>query len=362
MLTMERPKTMKLESCPADETLHAYLLGETDDGVSDSIDLHLTKCTACNERLEALELNTESGSVESIEQNLLAAAIAAVKQTPSETIPDSVGSYRLLQEIGRGGMGRVYLGEHLSLKKRVAIKLLSNSLGNRQAIERFEREVQAIGRLNHPSIVTATDADTTGPNPFLVMEFIDGVDLATFLRKHGPLPIAEACEIIRQVAVALQHAHHVPMVHRDIKPSNIMIDGNGRVKLLDFGLVQLKSSPHESSELTSAGQCLGTLDYMSPEQAEQSSQIEPRSDLYSLGVTLYRLLSSRFPLNFLASQSVLQKLAIIQKHQLTPIQTWKPELPDQLAKLVMSMIAKDPSQRPMNAATARIVLHLSRPG
>ena len=154
-------------------------------------------------------------------------------------MPEMLGEYQLLEELGRGGMGRVYKALHTKLDRVVAVKVLPRGrVGDQKAIARFEREMKAVGRLAHPNIVQAYDAREIDGTPVLIMEFVDGLDLAEIVRRVGPLPVADACELVRQTALALQCAHEHGLVHRDIKPSNIMLARSGEVKLLDLGLAR----------------------------------------------------------------------------------------------------------------------------
>jgi eukaryotic-like serine/threonine-protein kinase len=165
-----------------------------------------------------------------------------------------------------------------------------------------------------------------------------------------PMKIPDVCEIGRQIALGLAHAHAMGMVHRDIKPSNVMLDDGGDVKLLDFGLVLLNRWESPIGELTTVGQFLGTLDYMAPEQAESSGSVDHRSDLYSLGATLFRLLTGQLPLAMLPSQSPMEKLRVLTNHQPLRIATLRKEIPADLGKLIDQLLQTDPRQRPASAA------------
>src|SRR5262249_31507580 len=170
---------------------------------------------------------------------------------------------------------------------------------------RFRQEVRAAAKLHHPNIVTAFDAEQVGPLTVLVMEYVDGRTLADHLTDRGPVPVAEACEYARQAALGLAHAHALGMVHRDVKPANLMLTPDGRVKILDFGLARFLSEEvgadrsddpaAADSSLTRTGACMGTVDYMAPEQAEDARSADGRSDVYALGATLYHLLAGRPP-------------------------------------------------------------------
>jgi len=207
-----------------------------------------------------------------------------------------IGHYKLLAKLGQGGMGAVYTALHTKLDKVVALKVLpAEKLRDEHAVARFEREMKAVGRLTHNNIVVAHDAGEADDKHYLVMEHVAGTDVGHLARRIGKLPVAEACEIIGQAAEGLQHAYENNLVHRDIKPSNLMLANDGTVKLLDLGLARLESQERMSDELTSTGQLMGTMDYMSPEQAVDTHAVDIRADIYSLGATFYKLLAGRAP-------------------------------------------------------------------
>jgi serine/threonine protein kinase len=256
-----------------------------------------------------------------------------------------VGQYRVLERIGCGGMGSVYRAEHSQLKKVVALKLIPIQWSHPQTLQRFEREIRAAGQLQHPGIVTATDAGTQSGMQYLAMEFVDGLDLGRLSRSISPIPTADACEIARQLSLALSHAHQLGIIHRDIKPSNVMLDSQGRVKLLDFGLVHFHRWDGPVGELTTVGQFLGTLDYMAPEQAERSEVVDARSDLYSLGATLFKLLTGQTPLAMTPHQSPIEKLKRLSQHQPIQLQTLRPDLPSELCDVVNRLLSTQPESR-----------------
>ncbi len=219
------------------------------------------------------------------------ATAAAAGRTPGARRP--LPNYELGEQIGAGGMGTVYKATHIWLGRPVAVKFISKeALGDPEAIARFAHESRAIGRLDHANIVRATDAGCVGGAHFLVTEFVDGCDLARLVKTAGPLRAADACEIVRQAALGLQHAHEQQLVHRDVKPSNLLLNRAGIVKLLDFGLARLASN---QTTLTTTGQMIGTLDFLAPEQASDARRVDIRSDIYSLGCTLYYLLTGQPP-------------------------------------------------------------------
>ena len=213
-----------------------------------------------------------------------------------------LGPYKILDQLGQGGMGRVYKAIHQTMNRVVALKVLTPQLVNTERAQQlFLREVQAAAQLSHPNIVLAYDANEVDGRHFLAMEFVDGPNLERYVKKHGPLPVGLACEIVFQAANGLQHASDKGMVHRDIKPANLLLQqeaGNDtiQVKILDFGLARL---PHRcrrrQDDLAKENTVMGTPDFLSPEQSRNLHEIDVRSDIYSLGCTFYYLLTGEVP-------------------------------------------------------------------
>ncbi len=260
--------------------------------------------------------------------------------------PLRLGQYRLLDRLGQGGMGAVYRAEHLRLKRDVAIKVLSPAQANDpRAAARFQLEMEVVGRIDHPNVVRATDAGEEAGVHYLVMELIDGIDLAGLLARRGPLPVAEACEVVRQAAAGLQAAHDHGLVHRDVKPSNLMLTAAGRVKVLDLGLALLRPGARPADGLTGVGEVMGTAEYMAPEQWTETHAVDGRADVYSLGCSLYALLTGGPPFQDTGGSSPRIMLA----HQVTPaplVTDHRPDVPRPLAALLARMLAKDPADRP----------------
>ncbi len=251
--------------------------------------------------------------------------------------------YRILRELGRGGMGVVYQAEQTMMDRRVAIKVINKSLlDHPDALERFGREVKAAARLTHPNIVIAFDAEQVGDLHMLVMEYVEGQSLDQVLRRHGPLPVAHACHYVRQAALGVQYAFERGMVHRDIKPANLMLAPRSQVKILDFGLAKVISEATAQLSLTASGAYMGTPEYCAPEQATDARQADTRADIYSLGCTLYALLAGRPP--FQGDVAVLTALAHMSKEP-TPLPEVRPEVPAELWAVVARTLAKDPAQR-----------------
>jgi eukaryotic-like serine/threonine-protein kinase len=268
-----------------------------------------------------------------------------------------LGSYVLLERLGEGGMGQVFKARNWKLGRVVALKLIRKErLDNPDAIHRFEREVRSAAALSHPNIVHADDADHVGGTHLLVIEYVEGTDLAKLVKKNGPLPVAQACEYIRQAALGLQHAHERGMVHRDIKPANLLLTADGKtVKILDMGLArfdQPAGDDEKSSTMTQEGMVMGTPDYIAPEQAVESHTVDIRADLYSLGCTFYFLLTGRVPFR---GGTFIQKINRHQFEEPPAIEGLRPEVPQEVAAIVRRLMAKKPDDRyqtPAEVATA----------
>lgn len=254
-----------------------------------------------------------------------------------------LGHYQLLREIGGGGMGRVYEAVHTRLKRRVAVKMLSpHRLSDEATVRRFYHEMEAVGALDHPHIVQATDAGEAGGIPYLVMEFVDGRSLAEVLAERGRLSVRETCLLLRQAALGLEHAHRHGLVHRDIKPSNLLWTQEGQIKICDLGLARLRRDALSADELTTSRTLLGTVHYMAPEQADGMKNADHRADLYSLGCTAFHLLAGR---------TVYQgpgPPAVLLAHQRQPVPSLRelrPEVPVELDRLIRRSLAKNPDDR-----------------
>jgi len=274
----------------------------------------------------------------------------------TEPILGRIGGYRLLVELGHGGMGTVYQALHPHLEKIVALKVLRSHLtSDPTAVARFRREMRAVGKLDHPNIVRATDAGEEGGTHFLVMDFVLGADLSRVIKQVGALPSPEACEIVRQAALALQHAHQHALVHRDIKPSNLMLTHEGSVKLLDLGLVRLQSDQPSGVDAVSHSLPLGTPDFMAPEQIDGDAPVDIRADIYSLGCTLYALLTGCAPYEDGRHLSPIAKIVAHLHEQSPDVRVLRPDLPEDLAGILDRMLAKAPQDRfstPLEVAVA----------
>ncbi|MDO4570602.1 MAG: serine/threonine-protein kinase [Planctomycetia bacterium] len=260
-----------------------------------------------------------------------------------------LGQYKLLRSIGAGGMSSVYLAVHTILERQVAIKVLPKSrvTSDTSYLERFLLEAQAVAALDHPNIVRAYDVDSEGDSIYyLVMEFIDGPDLLSLVKKEGPMNVYRAAKYIRQAATGIHHAHLAGLIHRDMKPANLLVDKDDVVHVLDLGLARFTDEERSSLTLTYDENVLGTADYLAPEQARNSHNVDARADIYGLGCTLYYLLTGHvpFPVGTLA-----QRIAAHQKRMPTPIREERPEVPEDLAQICWKMMAKDPNDRQQSA-------------
>jgi serine/threonine protein kinase len=268
-----------------------------------------------------------------------------------------LGQHVIQDQVGKGSVGRVYRATHRAMNRTVAIKVISADVTKSSAARQtFHREVRAAARLNHPHIVTAFDANEVGDRFYLVMEFVDGPTLETLVRERGPLPWPEACEVIRQVAVGLQHAHDQGMVHRDIKPANLLVSRVSPsmpgcvVKIADFGIAKL--SPALADAPPAIG-LTGTPDYVAPEQAYNAQSADHRADLYSLGCVFYFLLTGQPPF---AGGDTAEKVRRHQCESAPSIERLRPDLPPTVAEVVTRLLAKDPKQRIATASALAEVL------
>jgi serine/threonine-protein kinase len=276
-----------------------------------------------------------------------------------------LGQYRILDQLGRGGMGRVFKAEHLAMKRVVALKVLAPKLMETdRARTLFLREAQAAAKLVHPNVVAAFDAGEVHGHFFLVLEFVDGPNLDQLVRKLGPLPVNVACDYIKQTANGLQAAHALGMVHRDIKPANLLVQrldpgyadsagsqehSPGLIKISDFGLARLHAPSAGATVVdpgsticTTRNSVMGTPDFLSPEQARDLHETDIRSDLYSLGCTLYYLLTGQVPY---PGGSALEKLIRHNAEQPAPLENFRSDVSAQVIDIVQRLMHKDPKER-----------------
>ena len=353
-------------TCLNDDQLQAVVRGTLSETEIAEIETHLECCEHCQRSLDVMETPLfvpDQGEPEILRQQWreMAPRMAASMKAGMSAVDlpsafdtgslPSIEGYDVVGLLGRGGMGTVFDAVHQKLHRSVAIKVLPDTAATDPKLrDRFSREMQVIGQLDHANIVKAYDAGEKKGRCFLVMERIDGVTVAQIANRGPSLSVADACEIIRQAACGLGHAHEKGLVHRDIKPSNLMVTVDGIVKILDLGLAR-HSPGHEAlpSELTASGQILGTIDYMSPEQVHGERDVDHAADLYGLGATLYRLVAGRPVFHGAKHDTTFRKLSAIIGEDPVPVQSLQPQVPDPLAELISRMIAKDPQDRPKQA-------------
>jgi serine/threonine-protein kinase len=280
-----------------------------------------------------------------------------VKSPSSFKVGRILGKCQILELIARGGMGSIYVAKHIFLQRMVTVKLLKWSLSDllERSMEAFERGAQALARLNHPNIATIYDIDEENGRPYVVMEYVDGQDVASILKKKGPFKPSIAIAIARDVSRALEHAHANGVIHRDIKPSNILISKKGQVKVIDFGLAVEIANPRIADQTYIEG----TLHYLSPEQAE-GKPVDGRSDIYSLGVSLYEMLCGTRPFEGRTESSIMRKHLDWRRPTL-PIK--ESGTPSALQSILQKMLARYPEDRypDAHAVTEELCRYLRRP-
>lgn len=263
--------------------------------------------------------------------------------------------YVVLDKLGAGGMGVVLKAWHRRMDRTVAVKILpASSMQSPEAVQRFYHEARAAARLSHPNIVTAFDASEHQGMHYLVMEYVEGPDLATLVKRSGGLPVEQAVDYTLQTARGLQYAHKQGVIHRDVKPANLLLDREGTVKILDMGLAHITTAG-DGERLTQGAQAMGTCDYMAPEQAEDARFADQRSDIYSLGCTLYRLLSAKAPY---AGETPIQVLLAHRDKPIPPLRATRDDVPAELDAIYHKMVAKRPEDR--YATMAEVIASLER--
>ena len=359
---------------PTHQQLAAFLWGQLDNVEQAAIESHVAVCAVCCKILGEIPDDTMLGRLREAGKSSGVPVVLSSKAAQLPTELRDHPRYKIERFLGAGGMGLVYQAQHRVMERVVALKIIHRNLfRNKLVVDRFRHEVKAAARLTHPNIVTAFDAEQANETHFLVMEFVDGINLARLVAKRGALSVAHACNYTRQAALGLQHAFENGMVHRDIKPHNMMLTRKGQIKILDFGLARLTGEPAITMDdagavpkgkdrpgLTSMGDVIGTPDYMAPEQYRDSRTADIRADIYSLGCTLYYLLTDHAPFGEGSAQT---KVFSHRYFQPRPVAELRDDLPAEVAQIVKKMMAKDPGERYQTPAeVAAALLPFAKPG
>jgi formylglycine-generating enzyme required for sulfatase activity len=406
---------MNPSPCPTPERLHEYVQGRLDRTTHEDVESHLDACPVCQSAVETLDdLGRASSSLwrqpapPPAEDPALAPLVLrakALRPGSGLALPATLGNYLLLELLGSGGMGQVFKAEHRRLKRLVAVKVLAPELIRSEAARaRFQREAELVARLDSPHVVAAHDAGEADGRDFLAMEYVPGRTLAEVVKETGPLPIRQALEYILQAARGLQHAHAVGIVHRDVKPANLLLapltpqpplprggegeqdkktarsgassslpplpfvgeggrggEGVGIIKVLDLGLARLRLEDTAATDLTGSQAVMGTACYMAPEQAADTRRADERSDIYSLGCSLYYLLTGRAPYE---GGTVMEVLFAHREQPVPSLRRLRPDCPAALDELFGRLVAKRPEGRPasMSVVAAELETLLARDG
>lgn len=260
---------------------------------------------------------------------------------------DTFGQYQMLEPLNRSRTGLIFKGRHTTMGRIVAIKVLSSEAAATTLGERFARKIKILARLSHPNLVAAYEAGQSGENPYLVMEYVDGTTLAALVKQRGGLPVAEAVGYFMQAAEGLAHAHRHGVYHRNVKPSNLMVDRQGTVKVVGFGLAHVETGTDVNPEgldrdLTRRGELIGSVDYMAPEQVVDAPNADQRADIYSLGCTLHALLTGRSPY---PGKSVMQQVIAHRSHAIPSLRAERPDISPAIDAVFQRMMAKSAAER-----------------
>jgi formylglycine-generating enzyme required for sulfatase activity len=349
---------------PGARELAAFGAGGLPEEQASAIARHLAGCAECQ---RAVEEQPPDSFVEKLQaaaprgKHLLPTEPYLPLPSPELAVPGvpaellASGKYEVLGKLGEGGMGSVWKAKHAFLDCLVAIKVLKTGVtADPEAADRFLQEMRAVGKLQHPRIVRALDAERAGNLLLLVMEYVEGVNLDRLVKKKGPLPVRYACLWIIEAAEGLQHAHDQGLVHRDIKPANLMMTAKTKeIKILDFGLARLPRDQHGKGDQTKHQTFMGTPEYVAPEQVTDARSADIRADIYSLGATLYFLLAGRPPF---VAKTALEVLVAHLQEEPPPLSAWRKDVPAELVAVVAKMLAKSPDDRYRTTAEASAAL------
>lgn len=340
---------------PTKGELESFFHGTLAEPDRQRVEDHIGKCDQCCDVLRTIPhdplVERIHAATSSIDDGVstVSSPTPIFQEEDAGTIPAALldhPRYRIIRQLGQGGMGVVYQAEHKLMERPVALKVISSRLmKNELAVERFHQEVKAAAKLSHRNIVAAYDAEQAGDMHFLVMEYIDGISLDHLVAGRKPLPVLHACNYVMQAAQGLQHAFERGTVHRDIKPHNLMRTTRGTIKILDFGLARFATQSEQSPDdpgLTADFTALGTPDYMAPEQARDSKRADIRADLYSLGCTLYFLLAGQPPF---PEGTAFEKVLGHCERQPKPLVEIRDDIPPEVIAIVEKLMAKSPEDR-----------------
>jgi len=349
---------------PTDQTLRSFGLGMLDDASGELVQKHLEGCPDCRRHVAEVTSDTFLDRLRNAQDeptspppfgsslaglSRLTTEAGSAERPPDSALPPGLArhpDYEVIRELGQGGMGVVYLAQNKLMKRKEVLKVVGSHLINRPGVmDRFLTEIGNAGQLHHANIVTAYAALRLGESIVFAMEYVEGLDLSKLVKARGPLPVAHACNYIHQAALGLEHAHEQGMVHRDIKPSNLMLSRHGNramIKVLDFGLAKVKSEGMVEGGLTHEGQMLGTPEYVAPEQTIDARNADIRADIYSLGCTLYYLLTGGPPFQ---ANSLYELLQAHHSMDAMPLNLARPDVPVEVAAIAAKMMAKEPERR-----------------
>jgi serine/threonine protein kinase len=350
----------RLDAHPSDAVLQGFALGKLSDNSAGKLIDHLDACPECRKRAAELPdatLNVRANAT--LDPGAAQAqpfAAPPPKTPPAAAAPGTLQGvpadladhpgYEIVRELGRGGMGVVYLARNVLMDRLEVLKVMNQAtVGKPDAIERFIQEIRSAARLNHPNVATAYSAHLIGEQIVLAMEYIEGDDLGKILKARGALPIPFAAFCVREAALGLQRGHELGLVHRDIKPSNLILTRHGKrsfVKIVDFGLAKAKAETPTERGLTASNQLMGTVGFTAPEQLRDARSADTRADIYSLGCTLYSLLSGNSPF---PGNSAYEVFLAQEAGEVRPLRQVRPDIPEGLATIVDKMMAKDATQR-----------------
>jgi serine/threonine protein kinase len=364
--------TARSDVHPSDSDLQGFTQGKLNDLAVRSLIDHLEECPDCRKRAAELPdgtLNVRGGSSRKSgpptpgSPSVPGAALPTPVPRPSLPVdapaapapklllgipPELAGhtGYEILKELGRGGMGVVYVARNLLMDRLEVLKVMNQALvGKQDAVERFVQEIRSAARLNHPNVATAYTTHLLGDLLVLAMEYVEGDDLGKVVKAKGPLPVPFSCFCVREAALGLQRGHELGLVHRDIKPGNLILSRQGKrstVKIVDFGLAKAKAEVPVDHGLTPTNQMMGTLGYTAPEQLRDARSADTRADIYSLGCTLYFLLAGGVPFK---GSSAYEVFLAQEAAEVEPLRKLRPEVPEALAAVVAKMMAKSAADR-----------------